>query len=133
LAKDREQLGEGRGFISDRTLDQVRANADIAKADLGVAVADRDLAANQVDVAAATVEKIKTLLAYTEIVAPFDGVVARRQVKPGRFSPGRDGHADHAVRRVPLFTVQRIDTGPGVLRRSGERRASPSRRRSGHR
>src|SRR6202158_3561383 len=50
LAKDREQLGQGRGFISDRTLDQVRANADIAKADLGVAVANRDLAANQVDV-----------------------------------------------------------------------------------
>src|SRR6202158_4500128 len=50
LAKDRDQLGEGRGFISDRTLDQVRANADIAKADLGVAVANRDLAANQVDV-----------------------------------------------------------------------------------
>jgi multidrug efflux pump subunit AcrA (membrane-fusion protein) len=65
LAKDRDQLGEGRGFISDRTLDQVHANADIAKADLGVAEANRDLAANQVDVAAATVEKIKTLLAYT--------------------------------------------------------------------
>src|SRR5467141_1442211 len=80
LAKDREQLGEGRGFISDRTLDQVHANAEIAKADLGVAEADRALAANQVDVAAATVDKIKTLLAYTQIVAPFDGVVARRQV-----------------------------------------------------
>jgi len=50
LAKDRDQLGEGRGFISDRTLDQVHANADIAKADLGVAEANRDLAANQVDV-----------------------------------------------------------------------------------
>src|SRR5258708_37904034 len=37
LAKDREQLGEGRQFISDRTLDQVHANAEIAKADLGVA------------------------------------------------------------------------------------------------
>src|SRR6201991_2272428 len=35
LAKDREQLGEGRNFISDRTLDQVHANADIAEADLG--------------------------------------------------------------------------------------------------
>src|SRR3984957_2358205 len=68
LAKDREQLGEGRQLISDRTLDQVHANADIAKADLGVAEANRDLAANQVDVAAATVEKIKTLLAYTPIV-----------------------------------------------------------------
>jgi multidrug efflux pump subunit AcrA (membrane-fusion protein) len=53
LAKDREQLGEGRQFISDRTLDQVHANANIAKADLGVAEANRDLAANQVDVAAA--------------------------------------------------------------------------------
>src|SRR6201993_829785 len=31
LAKDREQLGEGRQFISDRTLDQVLANADLAK------------------------------------------------------------------------------------------------------
>jgi RND family efflux transporter MFP subunit len=109
LAKDREQLGEGRGFISDRTLDQVHANADIAKADLGVAVADRDLAVNQVDVAAATVEKIKTLLAYTQIVAPFDGVVARRQVNRGDLV-----QAATATRTTPsagsLFTVQRIDT-----------------------
>src|SRR5260221_2977137 len=109
LAKDREQLGEGRGFISDRTLDQVHANADIAKADLGVAVADRDLAANQVDVAAATVEKIKTLLAYTQIVAPFDGVVARRQVNRGDLV-----QAATATRTTPsagsLFTVQRVAT-----------------------
>jgi RND family efflux transporter MFP subunit len=109
LAKDREQLGEGRGFISDRTLDQVHANADIAKADLGVAEANRDIAANQVDVAAAAVEKIKALLAYTQIVAPFDGVVARRQVNRGDLV-----QAATATRTTPsagsLFTLQRIDT-----------------------
>jgi RND family efflux transporter MFP subunit len=109
LAKDREQLGEGRGFISDRTLDQVHASADIAKADLGVAEANRDLAANQVAVAAATVEKIKALLAYTQIVAPFDGVVARRQVNRGDLV-----QAATATRTTPsagsLFTLQRIDT-----------------------
>jgi RND family efflux transporter MFP subunit len=109
LAKDREQLGQGRGFISDRTLDQVHANADIAKADLGAAEANRDLAANQLDVAAATVEKIKTLLAYTQIVAPFDGVVARRQVNRGDLV-----QAATATRTTPsagsLFTLQRIDT-----------------------
>src|SRR5258706_3002015 len=109
LEKDREQLGEGRGFISDRTLDQVHANAEIAKADLGVAEANRALAANQVDVAAATVEKIKTLLGYTQIVAPFDGVVARRQVNRGDLV-----QAATATRTTPsagsLFTVQRIDT-----------------------
>jgi len=109
LAKDREQLGEGQGFISDRTLDQVHANVDIAKADLGVAEANRDLAANQVAVAAATVEKIKALLAYTQIVAPFDGVVARRQVNRGDLV-----QAATATRTTPsagsLFTLQRIDT-----------------------
>jgi RND family efflux transporter MFP subunit len=110
LAKDRDQLGEGRGFLSDRTLDQVHANADVAKADLGAAEANRDLAANQVDVAAATVEKIKTLLAYTQIVAPFDGVVARRQVNRGDLVQA----AATATRTTPsagsLFKVQRIDT-----------------------
>src|ERR1700732_3284579 len=109
LAKDRDQLGQGRHFISDRTLDRVHATADIAKADLGVAEAHRDLAANQVDVAAATVEKIKTLLTYTQIVAPFDGVVARRQVNRGDLV-----QAATATRTTPsagsLFTVQRIDT-----------------------
>src|SRR5712671_233408 len=109
LAKDRDQLGEGRNFISSQTLDQVHANADIAKADLGVAEANRDLAAKQVDVAAATVEKIKSLLAYTLIVAPFDGVVARRQVNRGDLV-----QAATATRTTPsagsLFTVQRIDT-----------------------
>jgi RND family efflux transporter MFP subunit len=87
----------------------VHANANIAKADLGVAEANRDLAANQVDVAAATVEKIKTLLAYTQIIAPFDGVVARRQVNRGDLV-----QAATATRTTPsagsLFTVQRIDT-----------------------
>src|SRR5258707_4649891 len=109
LAKDRDQLGEGRNFISSQTLDQVHANADIARADLGVAEANRALAANEIDVAAATVERIKALLAYTQIVAPFDGVGARRQVNRGDLV-----QAATATRTTPsagsLFTVQRIDT-----------------------
>jgi RND family efflux transporter MFP subunit len=109
LAKDRDQLGEGRNFISSQTLDQVHANADIARADLGVAEANRALAANEIDVAAATAERIKALLAYTQIVAPFDGVVARRFVNRGDLV-----QAATATRTTPsagsLFTVQRIDT-----------------------
>src|SRR3982075_2859560 len=109
LLERREELGTAGHFISDRALDEVRANAEIAKADLRVGEANRALAANQVDVAAATVEKIKTLLAYTQIVAPFDGVVARRQVNRGDLV-----QAATATRTTPsagsLFTVQRIDT-----------------------
>src|SRR6266516_2752706 len=110
LLRRREELGAAGHFISDRVLDEVRANAEIAKADLSVAEANRALAANQVDVAAATVERIKTLLAYTRIVAPFDGVVARRLVNRGDLVQV----ATTATRTTPsagsLFTVQRIDT-----------------------
>jgi RND family efflux transporter MFP subunit len=103
LLKRREELSTGH-WISDRVLDEVRANAEIAKADLGVAEANSALAANEVDLAAATVEKIKTLLAYSQIVAPFDGVVARRLVNRGDLV-----QAATATRMTPLFTVQRID------------------------
>ena len=55
-------------------------------------------------------EKIKTLLAYKQIVAPFDGVVARRLVNRGDLVQV----ATTATRTTPtagsLFTVQRIDT-----------------------
>src|SRR4029078_1480013 len=81
----------------------------IAKADLGVAEANRDQAAAQVNLATATVEKTKALLDYTKIVAPFDGVVARRRVNRGDLV-----RAATATRTTPstgsLFTVQRIDT-----------------------
>src|SRR6202035_3080379 len=54
-------------------------------------------------------ERIKALLAYTQIVAPFDGVVARRFVNRGDLV-----QAATATRATPsagsLFTVQRIDT-----------------------
>jgi RND family efflux transporter MFP subunit len=105
LLKRREELGAAGHYFSDRALDEVRANAEIAKADLSVAEANIAVAANQVDVAAATVEKITTLLAYAQIVAPFDGVVARRLVNRGDLV-----QAATATRTTPLFTVQRIDT-----------------------
>src|SRR5712672_295017 len=109
LLERREELGTAGHFFSDRALDEVRANAEIAKADLRVGEANRDQAAAQVDMATATVEKTKALLTYTQIVAPFDGVVARRLVNRGDLV-----QAATATRATPsagsLFTVQRIDT-----------------------
>jgi RND family efflux transporter MFP subunit len=86
-------------------VDQTLADAAVAKANVGVAKANRTLAAHQIDLAAATVEKTKTLLAYTQIVAPFDGVVARRLVNRGDLVQPPTG-----TLMTPLFRVQRIDT-----------------------
>ncbi len=91
--KRQEVLFKARN-IADQTLDEARANADIAKADVGVAEANRAFAAAQV-----------ALLAYSQIVAPFDGVVARRLVNRGDLV-----QAATSTRTTPLFTVQRIDT-----------------------
>jgi RND family efflux transporter MFP subunit len=102
--KRQEVLFKARN-IADQTLDEARAKADIAKADVGVAEANLAFAAAQVRLAAATVERIKTLLAYAQIVAPFDGVVARRLVNRGDLV-----QAATSTRTTPLFTVERIDT-----------------------
>jgi multidrug resistance efflux pump len=83
LASVTDGTALGDRYNPAQTLDQTRTNAAIAKADLGVAKANRALAAHQIDLAAATVEKTKTLLAHPRIVAPFNGVVARRLVNRG--------------------------------------------------
>jgi RND family efflux transporter MFP subunit len=92
-------------WVPAQMVDQTLADAAVAKANVGVAKANRTLAAHQIDLAAATVEKTKTLLAYTQIVAPFDGVVARRLVNRGDLVQPPTG-----TLMTPLFTVQRIDT-----------------------
>ena len=92
-------------WVPAQVVDQTRADAAVAKANVGVAKANRTLAAHQIDLAAATVEKTKALLAYSQIVAPFDGVVARRLVNRGDLVQAPTG-----TLMTPLFTVQRIDT-----------------------
>jgi RND family efflux transporter MFP subunit len=62
------------------------------------------VAAAEVDLAAATAEKIRTMLQYARIVAPFDGVVAKRAVNRGDFVQSASNG-----RSTPLFTVQRVD------------------------
>jgi RND family efflux transporter MFP subunit len=101
--KRQESLHQGHA-ITDQALDEVRAKAQIARADLGIADAKRALAAAQVDSAAAAVAKIKTLIGYTQITAPFDGVVSRRLVNRGDLV-----QAAIANRTMPLLTLQRIN------------------------
>jgi RND family efflux transporter MFP subunit len=76
---------------AQQTYDEATANASVAAAD--------------VDLAIATADQIRTMLAYTRIVAPFDGVVSRRQVNRGNFV-----QAATIGLTTPLFTVQRVDT-----------------------
>jgi RND family efflux transporter MFP subunit len=55
----------------------------VAGQDLDTAQANAQTAAASVAAAKAEVERCQTLLGYTKIIAPFDGVVTRRSADPG--------------------------------------------------
>jgi HlyD family secretion protein len=78
-----------------------RAAVRKAEADEAKAVADVDAAKARAEVAAAGVARVKALRGYTEIKAPFDGVVTRRGVNPGNLVSAGD--------KTAVFVVARID------------------------
>ena len=115
--KRQQELSAGKAATAQQ-LDDARAKAKVAQANAGMgeakvsaaeadiqaAEANRDVAAAQVDVADAQVQEVQALLEYTQITAPFDGVITRRQVNPGDLV-----QAATASRTTPLFTVQQLD------------------------
>src|SRR2546423_1143604 len=94
--KRQEELFANKA-ITDQQLDEVKNKVAVATADVGVAEAktaaaeadilgteaNRAVAAAQADVAEAQINKINTLLGYTKIIAPYDGMVTRRLVSTG--------------------------------------------------
>ena len=115
--KRQEELFKEKA-ATDQQIDESRAKAQVAaaaadvgqakiasaEADVRSAEAARAVAASQVQVTAADVERTRTLMSYTKIAAPFDGVITRRFVSPGDL-------VQSAVtsRNVPLFTCQKLD------------------------
>jgi membrane fusion protein (multidrug efflux system) len=66
-------------------LQQIRAQASAADRQLTVLAAQQQQAEASVAAQKASLQLAKINLGYTTIVAPQDGVIAQRQVKPGQF------------------------------------------------
>ncbi len=71
------------GLIAQQEIDDSHskdlvAEAQVSAARSGLAAADQQVAVNK-----AEVQKVKTLMAYTKVMAPFDGVVTRRYADTG--------------------------------------------------
>lgn len=96
---------KARAATAQASVTTGKAKIGSAKADVAAAEANRDVAAAQVKVAQAQIGEVQSLLEYTHITAPFDGVVTRRQVNPGDLV-----QAATANRTMWLFTVQQLDT-----------------------
>lgn len=88
---DAEQLAEARlGFqAAEAGVAKAQADVTVAEARLEVAKADRD--------------HVQTLLQYLKVLAPFDGVVTRRNINTGDFVQPSDGKEQF------LFVVEKVD------------------------
>ena len=112
-----EQLFAANG-ATQQQMDEVRARAEIAhaalgtasarivgaEADLQTAHAARSVADAQIVVADAEAQRVRSLLQYTQIVSPFDGVITHRAVSPGDLA-----QASSASHNSSMFTCQKID------------------------
>lgn len=71
------------GLISQQEVDEVRSRDQVAEAQLAAAQSNLRTAEQRTRVARADEARVKTLYRYTEITAPFTGVVTKRYANVG--------------------------------------------------
>jgi RND family efflux transporter MFP subunit len=92
------------GVLDKEQVDETRFGFEAAQAAVAKAQADVDVAKARLEVAQADRDHVQTLLQYTKVRAPFDGVVTRRNVSTGDFvQPASAGKGES------LFVVDRVD------------------------
>lgn len=78
-----------------------KATVKKAEADLGKASADITAAKAQLEVAVSEAERVESLVGYTKLVAPFDGVITHRAVNTGDLVSANN--------KEPLFRIAKLD------------------------
>jgi HlyD family secretion protein len=94
----------GRGMLDQENVEEARLGFEASKAGMAKAEADVGVAEARLQVARKIHDYTQTLLQYTKIRAPFDGVVTQRTINEGDFVQpvvGRKGDA--------LFVVEQVD------------------------
>lgn len=82
-----------------------RTSSQESQAKIGTAEADKVAAEARHKVAIAVVDRVKTMLGYTEIRAPYTGMITRRTVDTGHFVQPVSG-----PQSTPLAEMERTDT-----------------------
>lgn len=71
------------GLIAQQEIDDAQSKDLVAEAQISAAKSGRMVADQQVQVNNSDVERVKTLLVYTRVIAPFAGVVTKRYADTG--------------------------------------------------
>lgn len=102
-------LGKFKAELAVAEVDVKRVQEAVAKAPDLVMPQTVDAAKGKFEIAKANLERIQTLLGYSKIIAPFDGVITRRWVDPGAFIPSAtSGSAAKNAAVVTLMDFRRV-------------------------
>ncbi|MGH1591468.1 efflux RND transporter periplasmic adaptor subunit [Methylobacterium phyllosphaerae] len=93
----------GQGWASKQNADQTRAGMLTASASLTAAEAKVKVAEANITAQQATVDRLRTLTTFENVVAPFDGIVVARRVDVGDLVHGDAGGG------TPLFSIDSTD------------------------
>jgi RND family efflux transporter MFP subunit len=105
-ARLKEASATRPGIIAQQELDDAEAKDKEAEAQISSSQAALSEAENQLDVALASQKQYTALSAYTNIVAPFDGVVTKRYADTGALVQAGTSSATQAM---PVVRVAETD------------------------
>jgi RND family efflux transporter MFP subunit len=78
-----EVMKKKPGLIAQQEIDEAQSRDLVAEAQVSAAKSGLNAAQEQVNVNSADTEKVKTLMEYTRVTAPFDGVITKRYADTG--------------------------------------------------
>src|SRR6058998_772019 len=103
------EVGRYKAELAVAQLEARRVQEAVQKAPDLVTPLTVDVAKGKYEVAKANLERLQTLLGYSRITAPFDGVITRRWVDPGAFIPAAtSGSAAKNAAVVVLMDFSRV-------------------------
>lgn len=95
-----------QGIVAQQEIDEALAKRRAAEAQVSSAVAALGVVEHQIEASRAAVERAKAMAGYTEIAAPFDGIVTRRNVDSGAMIQA--GTSPSAVPLVRIAEIRRL-------------------------
>ena len=90
--------------VMEAEVEIAQANVEARQAEKSAVEADVAVAESQVAVEESRLARIRTLMSYATVRAPFDGVITERLVDPGAFVRSAEEGAT-----TPLLTLARVD------------------------
>ncbi len=95
-------------LVAQQEIDDAQARDHVAEAQISTDEAARAAAKEQLDESIANEEKIKTLLAYSDITAPFSGVITKRFADTGAMIQAGTASNTQAMPLVQLSENDRL-------------------------